>query len=259
MSKQTAELLQGMWIVELGELDGMRKGEQTAIKNFITATMDRYRSAYARQATNHPRQCVLAGTSNEGSFLRDDTGERRYWIMPVKGGGDRGELKGFAREVDQLWAEAVVMWMERMRRFREPGQKQSEVNLYLYLKEDALEEEMEKRRQGYKLPDADRVDIAGYLDTLRPANWDELSAGDRRAFAQGDWLGDEKSLTYRLDRVTIKELRHELFGGRNDKDLRIGDILDSMPGWRKGKNGRNKAYATWSMPMWVRIGGEWDI
>lgn len=258
MSKQTAELLQGMWIVELGELDGMRKGEQTQIKNFITATVDRYRGAYAHRATNHPRQCVLAGTSNEGSFLRDDTGERRYWIMPVQGGGDRGELKGFAGEVDQLWAEAVTRWKERMRQFREPGQKQTEVNLFLYLKEDELEAEMEKRRQGYKLPDADRIDVAGYLDTLRPANWQEMSAGDRRLFAQGDWIGDPATCTYRLDKVCIKELRYELFGGRNDKDLRIGDILDSLPGWRKGKSGRNRAYANWPMPMWVRIGSDAD-
>lgn len=258
MSKQTAELLQGMWIVELGELDGMRKGEQTQIKNFITATMDRYRGAYARQATNHPRQCILAGTSNEGSFLRDNTGERRYWILPVKGTGDRGELRGFADEVDQLWAEAVVKWEDRMRQFREPGQKQEDVNLYLYLKDDALEAEMEKRRQGFKLPDSDRVDVAGYLDILRPDNWDDMSAGDRRAFAQGDWIGDEARCTYRLDKVTIKELRHELFGGRNDKDLRIGDILDSLPGWKKGGQARNRAYANWPMPVWVRVGSDAD-
>lgn len=258
MSKQTAELLQGMWIVELGELDGMRKGEQTQIKNFITSTVDRYRGAYARKAVNHPRQCVLAGTSNEGSFLRDDTGERRYWIMPVQGGGDRGELKGFAEEVDQLWAEAVVRWKERMRQFRTPGQKQSDVNLYLYLKDDEMEEEMEKRRQGHKLPDSDRIDVAGYLDTLRPDNWNEMSAGDRRMFAQGDWIGDPKCCTYRIDKVCIKELRYELFGGRNDKDLRIGDILDSLPGWKKGGQGRNRAYANWPMPMWVRTGSAAD-
>lgn len=259
MSKQTAELLQGMWIVELGELDGMRRGEQTQIKNFITATTDRYRSAYARNATSHPRQCVLAGTSNEGSFLRDNTGERRYWILPVTGGGDRGELRGFAGEVDQIWAEAVVRWRERMLKFRENGQKQNEVNLYLYLKDDELEAEMEKRRQGYKLPDSDRIDVAGYLDTLRPANWNDLSAGDRRAFARGDWIGDPSSCTHQINKVCVKELRYELFDGRTDKDLRIGDILDSLPGWRKGKNGRNRAYANWSMPMWVRIGSEEDI
>lgn len=258
MSKQTAELLQGMWIVELGELDGVRKADQNTLKNFITAVSDRYRSAYAREAKNHPRQCVLAGTSNQGSFLRDDTGERRYWVMPVKGVGDRGELKGFAEEVDQLWAEAVVRWKERMYEFREPGQAQKDVNLYLYLREDALEAEMEKRRQSFKLPDNDRNDILGYLDTPRPANWYDMEAYERRNFAQGDWIGDYDKCSLLINKVCIKELKYELFDGRDGKDLRIGDILDSLPGWKKGKSGRNKAYAKWPMPMWVRVGSEED-
>lgn len=258
MGKSTAELLQGMWVVELGELDGMRRGEQTAIKNFITATTDRYRGAYAREATNHDRQCVLAGTSNEGSFLRDSTGERRYWIMPVSGGGDRGELKGFDAEVEQLWAEAVVRWKERMHEFREPHQAQKDVNLYLYLREDDLEAEMEARRQQYKLPDNDRVDVLGYLDMLRPANWYDMPIHERRNFAQGTWLGDYDSCTMRLDKVSIKELKYELFDNRSDKDLRFGDILDSAPGWKKGGKKRNRAYASWPMPAWVRIGSPED-
>ena len=258
MSKQTAELLQGMWIVELGELDGIRKADQNTLKNFITAVSDRYRSAYAREAKSHPRQCVLAGTSNQGSFLRDDTGERRYWIMPVKGIGDRGELRGFAEEVDQLWAEAVVRWKERMHEFREPGQGLQDVNLYLYLREDDLEAEMEKRRQSFKLPDNDRNDISGYLDTPRPSNWYEMEAYERRNFAQGDWIGDYDKCSLLINKVCIKELKYELFDGRDNKDLRIGDILDSLPGWKKGKSGRNKAYAKWPMPMWVRVGSEED-
>lgn len=109
MDKKTAELLQDVWIVELGELDSIKKGEQTAVKNFITSTTDRYRAAYAHAAKTYPRICVFAGTSNEGAFLRDNTGERRYWIMPVEGTGDHGELHGFENEVDQIWAETVVI------------------------------------------------------------------------------------------------------------------------------------------------------
>jgi len=258
MSKGTAEKLKGVWIVEFGELDKVRKADQNTLKNFITATEDRYRSAYARDAKTYKRQCVFAGTSNNGAFLRDDTGERRYWVMPVKGIGDRGELRGFEDEVDQLWAEAAVRWKERMHEFREPGQTQDQVNLYLYLKENHLEAEMQKRREMYKLPDNDRVDVLGYLEMLRPANWYDMPAYERRNFARGDWLGDYETCTLRLDKVCIKELKYELFDGRSDKDLRLGDILDSADGWKKGPKGRNKAYASWSMPMWVRIGSEAD-
>lgn len=259
MDKKTAELLQDVWIVELGELDSIKKGEQTAVKNFITSTTDRYRAAYAHAAKTYPRICVFAGTSNEGAFLRDNTGERRYWIMPVEGTGDNGELHGFENEVDQIWAETVVMWKQRMKDFWEPGQSQDDVNLYLYLKDPRLDEQMEVRRQGYKLPDEDRTDIEGYLNTPRPDNWEDLPAYERRNFARHEWLGDYSQCHTLVNKVCIKELKYELFDGRSDKALRIGAILDNMPGWKKAKGKRKfKAYADWSQPAWVRIGSEED-
>lgn len=256
--KETSEKLKGVWIVELGELDGVRKTEQTALKNFISTTQDQYRAAYAREAKHYPRQCVLAGTTNNGAFLRDETGERRYWILPVKGTGDRGELRGLDKEIDQLWAEAVEGWKGRMKEMREPGQTIDQVNLYLYLKDQRLEDQMEARRQMFKLPDTDRTDIHGYLETPRPENWYDMEPYDRRNFAKGDWIGDPTKCTLLINRVCIKELRYELFDGKEGKDIRIGDILDNAKGWKKGKPGRNKAYANWPMPMWVRIGSPED-
>ena len=263
MDKGTVEKLQGMWIVELGELDGMRRGDMTSIKNFITTTADHYRGSYAKKATSHPRQCVLAGTSNETSFLRDATGERRFWIMPVTGTGDNGEMVGFRDEVDQLWAEAVYRWKERMLWARSPGQKLEDVELCLYLKSPKLRAQMEQRQAGYKLPEDDREEVVGYLDTLRPANWYEMSAADRKGFAQGDWLGDESACTLRIDRITVKELRCELFGERQEdtgkkssRAYRLVDILDSTPGWRKAKKIRDGAYGNGVMQCWVRIGSD---
>ena len=265
MSKQTAELLQGMWIVEMGELDGMKKGDQTQIKNFITATTDRYRGAYTRTAETHPRQCILAGTSNEASFLRDDTGERRYWIMPVTGTGDDGTMFGFKDKVDQLWAEAVHMWKTRMLERRLPGQRLEDVELCLYLEDKKLAKQMEARQMGYKLPEEDRDEIEGYLETLRPANWYELSASDRKRFAQGDWIGEESACTLRIDRISVKEIRCELFGERMEdtgkktsKSLRIVDILDSMPEWRKAGKARDPAYGSGTRQYWVRKDTEMD-
>jgi hypothetical protein len=180
--------------------------------------------------------------------------------MPVTGIGDRGELRGFEKEIDQLWAEAVVRWKERMKEFWEPGQTQDDVNLYLFLREERLENWMEERRKNYKLPNGDRVDIAGYLDLPRPDNWYDLPSWERRNFIRGDWSGDYDSCTMRINKVCIKEIRYELFDdNKGDKDLRISDILDSMPGWKKSpKKGRNSAYAKWPMPMWVRVGSDED-
>lgn len=263
VGKATSEMLQGVWIAEIGELDGVKRGEQNAIKNFITTTSDRYRGAYRRDAEDHPRQCVLAGTSNEGSFLRDETGERRYWIMRVKGTGDRGELNGFKDEVDQIWAEAVEAWRTRVREMWQPGMDLKSMDLYLYLREDDLEDAMTARREQYKLPSEDKLDLVEFLDRPRPDNWEDMTAQDRRRFIQNDGVFDMGSCNYRRDRVCIKEIVYELYGGdgrdAGNKSYRLASLLDNLPGWRKAdKQTSVKGYGRSSRPLWIRIGGKYD-
>jgi predicted P-loop ATPase len=96
--------LQGKWIAEAGELDGMRKVEINTVKAFLSRPVDRARFAYGRLTQDYPRQCVFIGTSNEGAYLRDATGGRRFW--PVEVG--RIDLDKLRRDRDQLYAEAVV-------------------------------------------------------------------------------------------------------------------------------------------------------
>ena len=263
--KETGEKLQGVWIVELGELDGLRKSEMTSAKNFITTTTDQYRGAYTRTAADHPRQCILAGTTNEGSFLRDSTGERRFWVMPVKGTGDHGEMVGLKDEVDQLWAEAFHYWKERMEEYRAPGQAYEDVELMLYLKDPELDRQMKLRQAQYKLPEEDRDAVEGYLDELRPANWYDLDPSIRRDFAQDIWIGDKATCTKRIDRITVKELRCELFGERvedagtrSSRSLRLVSIMDTMPGWRKDIKKRIPGYGNALVQSWVRQGSEAD-
>ena len=102
--KDAAIQLQGPWIVELSELDAMNRSEISAIKGFITITSDDYRSPYGRRVERHPRRCVFAGTTNEEVYLRDATGNRRFW--PVKCG--MIDLEGLRADRAQLLAEAVV-------------------------------------------------------------------------------------------------------------------------------------------------------
>jgi putative DNA primase/helicase len=101
-----AQSLQGRWIVELAELDGLRRSEATTVKAFLSRTVDRARFAYERHAADYPRQCVFIATTNEGGFLRDPTGNRRYW--PVKVGHVR--LDDLRATRDQLWAEAMTAY-----------------------------------------------------------------------------------------------------------------------------------------------------
>jgi predicted P-loop ATPase len=105
-SKDAAQQLEGAWIVELAELDSMRRSELSATKAFLTCRVDRFRAPYARTVEEHPRQMVFSGSTNESGYLKDDTGNRRFW--PVRCGAiDREAL---IRDRDQLWAEALTLY-----------------------------------------------------------------------------------------------------------------------------------------------------
>jgi predicted P-loop ATPase len=100
------EQLQGVWIVELGELDQLSRSEVIRANAFLTRTVDRFRPAYGRRVRAHPRQCVFAGTTNHAHYLRDDTGGRRFWPVTCRS----IDLDALANDRDQIWAEAVARY-----------------------------------------------------------------------------------------------------------------------------------------------------
>lgn len=104
--KAAAESLAGRWIVEVGELDALRGSAATRVKDFLSQTVDHFRPAYGRLAITRPRECVFVGTTNEGAYLSDPTGGRRFW--PVRVG--RLYREDLLRNRDQLWAEAVHLY-----------------------------------------------------------------------------------------------------------------------------------------------------
>ncbi|UWQ11029.1 hypothetical protein K3X41_14390 [Aliiroseovarius crassostreae] len=102
--KTKAELLSRSWIVECQELDGLNKTTSQSLKKFLSTSTDNFRPAYARNALSFKRHCVILGTTNEQSYLRDLTGNRRIWPVII----GEIDLVRFSSDVDQLWAEAVV-------------------------------------------------------------------------------------------------------------------------------------------------------
>jgi predicted P-loop ATPase len=102
-SKDAPLQLVGRWFVEIAELKAVRNSQVEATKSFITETSDTFRPPYARRTAQFPRQVVFVGTTNESEYLRDRTGNRRYW--PVK--CNRIDITGLIRDRDQLWAQAV--------------------------------------------------------------------------------------------------------------------------------------------------------
>lgn len=106
--KSGSEKLQGYWILELGELAGMKKTDVETVKSFLSRVDDKYRSSYGINVESHLRQCVIVGSTNtENGFLRDITGNRRFWPVRVNGQSVKKPWQITADEVEQIWAEAV--------------------------------------------------------------------------------------------------------------------------------------------------------
>jgi len=111
-SKDLASHLAGKWLVEVAEMSAASRADTEALKAFLTRTHETYRPAYGRNEVTQPRQCVLVGTTNRTEYLRDATGDRRFW--PVKCGvnGEPCDIDGLRDARDQLFAEAYLAFID---------------------------------------------------------------------------------------------------------------------------------------------------
>lgn len=108
----------GAWITELGELDSTLKREQSALKAFITSPADKIRAPYAKNATRTPRRTSFAGSVNPADYLRDETGSRRFWTVPVTS-IDKKTLFSLPQTwAKQLWAQVYKLYQENPNGFR---------------------------------------------------------------------------------------------------------------------------------------------
>lgn len=103
--KGQQEALAGVWIFEIADFAGMGKADIEKTKAFASRKSDRARPAYGRMRVNQPRRCICFATTNNDTYLKSQTGNRRFW--PVRCG--RIDLVGLARDRDQIWAEAATL------------------------------------------------------------------------------------------------------------------------------------------------------
>ena len=102
-TKDAAIQIQGVWLVELEELTSMSRADVEHVKAFLSRSTDRYRPPYGRNAVNRPRRCAFIASTNLQDYLKDETGNRRFWPIRCRG----IDLAALQRDKDQLWAEAV--------------------------------------------------------------------------------------------------------------------------------------------------------
>lgn len=107
--KEAQEQVQGIWLYEIAELSALSKGDVNAIKAFISSKVDKYRPAYGATVESYPRQCVLVGTTNDDQYLRDRTGNRRFWPVPVR---HQINTEWVQKYRDQLLAEAFALYQQ---------------------------------------------------------------------------------------------------------------------------------------------------
>lgn len=222
--KDAAEMLQGIWIIEVGELTAMNKKDTNAVKQFLSKRDDQYRAAYARHPVTHPRRCVFFGTSNEEEFLRDQTGNRRFWPVDV---GEQDPVMSIWRDLpqlrDQLWAEAVT-------RYRQ-GEK-------LHLTKEQ-EDAMEEARRFHVEDTGLSGEIRMFLDQPVPENWRTMSRYARQEFYANPKLEKWGDLVER-DRICAREILVELIGvpvNRLEKERALSRevslIIGQLPDWER--------------------------
>lgn len=105
-TKDASDHIRGKWIIEVGELSAMQKSEVESTKAFISRQEEKFRPAYNRKEITYKRRCVFIGTTNQDAYLRDETGNRRFWPVRV----ETIDLTRLKRDRDMLWAEAVYLY-----------------------------------------------------------------------------------------------------------------------------------------------------
>lgn len=220
--KEASEMIQGVWVNEIGELTGMSKSEANAVKQFLSRTEDIYREPFGRRTSNYPRRCVFFGTTNDSEFLKDRTGNRRFW--PVDVGLQPPTKSVFTQledEVPQIYAEAFVYWQ-----LGEP----------LYLSGQA-EVEAKEQQEAHRESSAKEGVIREFVERRVPVGWEKRSLAERRLYWSGEF-GREEGETVERDRICAAEVWCECLGGdlkymKRSDALEINGILAMIPGWKR--------------------------
>ena len=221
--KEAYESVQGVWIMEIAELAGLKKAEVEPIKMFVAKQEDRFRPAYGRRIETFKRQCIFVGTTNNSRFLKDPTGNRRFWPVDVSKGEKNlfGDESSLDAERDQIWAEAVAAY-------------KSGESLILSSEAQAL---AEGEQEAHFETDERAGMIEDWLSTDLPADWDEQGLNERRRYFADPSMRVRG--TVRRDTFCAMEVWCELFAKDPDTFTKycskeVADAVAALGGWEYG-------------------------
>lgn len=217
--KDTLVTMQRSWIILADEGHSLKKADFNQLKEFVTKTRDTFRAPYERGASEHPRQCVIWGTTNDEVFLRNEEGNRRFLVVEV---ADKVDFDKLTQDyVDQVWAEAVASYHDGERLYLTP-----------------VEERMAAKARERHIEEEPMFGLVRrYLDTLVPEDWATTGT-----FSRTQWLEDEAGGlvqgTEMITEVCTLQLYLEVVGAprtENNRAFQIREyyrIMSNFPGWR---------------------------
>lgn len=243
--KTAAEKLLGSWVIEISEMDGMNTTKADTLKSFLSAQQDKYRPAYGRETVTNKRQCIIIGTSNEREFLKDDTGNRRFWPIDVgKNTPAKSVFTELPEVIDQMWAEAYVLWV-----LGEPLYPDAE-----------MAEEAEREQEAHRHEDPRKGIIEEFLKLPVPVGWYSMNSITRLSYLSNPKIYTGETMA--RDKICALEIWVECFhrakADMTQKDTRqingiLSEILKGKPEWiwdnlRFGADyGRQRGYSKRSM------------
>lgn len=226
--KTAAEKLQGYWIHEISELAGMKKADLDKVKAFVSRRDDKYRASFGKRVAPHPRQCVFFGTTNsENGYLRDVTGNRRFWNVKVSGNGKYKPWEMTRELVEQIWAETMVI---------------SKAGEELFLDKSLEAFAQEEQREAMQQDDREGI-VREYLNMLLPDTWDEMDIYRRRDYFRDMEDPTRPKGTIKRMEVSNIEIWCECFG-KAKEDIKpidsyaISAIMKRLKDWQRSDNRR---------------------
>lgn len=217
-SKDTLQIVAKTWIAVADEGHSLKKADSNVMKAFMTRQMDTYRAPYAHHAQDHPRRCVVWGSTNEETFLRREAGNRRFLIVEC----GKYDIDAVTPEyVDQVWAEAVHLYRLGER---------------LWLDNDESEQATEAREVFTEENPLTGL-IGSYLEMPVPENWYSMSGTQRFSYRQNylEFGSDETEPLMAQDRVCAIQVWYEILNGnRKAQQVEVREINEAirlLPDW----------------------------